>query len=129
MMNAEFFEISNACNLENNLDRECGSLFLKYKNTKPIVMILDTITPPDHTPVSNGSGVTGSTPGITTVSDTSKSEGNTTDTKLINTMLIENKNTIHGIMEEFVLVSNFLAFLLFANRIVFDFTCLKYEWN
>ncbi len=61
-------------------------------------MILEIITPPDHTPVSNGSGVTGSIPGILTVSDTKISAGNTTDMKLISTILIENRNTIHGIM-------------------------------
>ena len=73
-------------------------------------MILDTITPPDHTPVSNGSGVTGSIPGIITVSDTSINAGNTTDTKLISTILIENRKTIHGIIEfcaSFCLFSTF----------------------
>jgi len=128
-MNADFFEISNATNLPNKFDREFGSLFLKYKNAKTNVMIPDTITPPDHTPVSNGSGVTGSISGITTVSDTKINAGNTTDTKLINTMLIEKRKTIHGIIAEFV--PDFVCFVpfAFANRIVFDFTCLKYEWN
>jgi len=93
-----FFEISNANSLENNDAKKPGSLFLKYKNARPNVMILVMITPPDHTPVSNGSGVTGSTPGILIVSDTSISAGNITDTKLISTIQIENKNTIHGII-------------------------------
>ena len=97
-MNADFFENSKANTLENNLDRKFGSLFLKYKNARPNVMMLDMITPPDHIPVSNGSGVTCSNPGIVTVSDTRISAGNITDTKLINTILIENKNTIHGII-------------------------------
>ncbi len=74
-------------------------------------MILDAITPIDHTPVSNGSGVTGSIPGILTVSDTKISAGNTTDMKLISTILIENRNTIHGILVDFV--SEPVIFLLF----------------
>ncbi len=82
-------------------------------------MRLDTITPPDHTPVSNGSGVTGSTPGIITVSDTKINAGNTTDTKLIKTMLIEKRKTIHGIMVEFVRVSVFSALLPFAKIALF----------
>ena len=106
-MNADFFEISNATNFVNNFDRDFGSLFFKYKNAKPNVITLDIITPPDHTPVSNGSGVTGSTSGIVTVSDTSISAGNTTDTKLISTILIENRNTTHGIIVEFVFVKFF----------------------
>ena len=91
-------------------------------------MILDAITPPDHTPVSNGSGVTGSISGIITVLETKISAGNNTDTKLINTILIENKKTIHGIRVEYNFLSVFSVLFSFANRIVFDFTCLKYEW-
>jgi len=118
-MNADFFEISNSTNFENSLAREFGSLFLKYKNTKANVMMLDTITPPDHTPVSKGSGVTGSIPGITTVSETNISAGNITDTKLISTMLIENRKTIHGIIAEFVSDFVFSALLPLAKIILF----------
>jgi hypothetical protein len=78
-------------------------------------MILDRITLPDHTPVSKGSGVTGSIPGISGVLETRIRAGNITDTKLINTILIENKKTIHGIVEEFTLDSVFLGFLSFSN--------------
>ena len=60
-------------------------------------MILEIITPPDHTPVSNGSGVIGSIPGILIVSVAKINAGNTTDMKLISTILVENRNTIHGI--------------------------------
>ena len=114
-MNADFFEISNTHNLESNLVKEHGNLFLKYKNAKPNVMILDIITPPDHIPVSNGSGVTGSIPEITTVSDTSINAGKTTGTKLIKTMHIENRKTIHGIMVESAFDSVFLVFFSITN--------------
>ena len=90
-------------------------------------MTLVMITPLDHTPASNGSGVTGSTPGILMVSDTSISAGNITDTKLISTILIENRKTIHGIIVDFVLVSVFSALLPFAKCFVLDFSCLKFE--
>ena len=60
-------------------------------------MMLVAITPPDQTPVSNGFGVTGSIPGIFSVSETNNIAGNITDTKLINTIQSENKNTIQGI--------------------------------
>ena len=81
-------------------------------------MILEIITPADHTPVSNGSGVTDSIPGIFMVSDAKISAGNTTDVKLISTILNENRNTIHGIVE-FVPESVFSAFLCFAKIILF----------
>ena len=97
-MNDIFFEISNKNNLENNDERNSGSLFLKFKNTKQNIMILDTITPHDQTPVSKGSGVTGSIPGIFRVSDVRIRAGNITDVKLINTILIEKRKTIHGII-------------------------------
>jgi len=74
-------------------------------------MILEIITPPDHTPVSNGSGVTGSIPGIFVVSDAKISAGNTTDMKLISTIPIENRNTIHGIIE---FVPEYTASLFFC---------------
>ncbi len=61
----------------------------------PKIMMLVAITPPDHTPVSNGSGVTDSIPGILIVSDDNINAGKITDMKLINTMLIENRNTTH----------------------------------
>ena len=77
-------------------------------------MILEIITPPDHTPVSNGSGVTGSIPGILTVSDASINAGNITDMKLISTTDIENRKIIHGIMALFVPESVFLKFLSFT---------------
>jgi len=118
-MNADFFEISNANSLANNDAKNPGSLFLKYKNTKPNVMTLIMITPPDHTPVSNGSGVTGSIPGIITVSDTSIRAGNTTEVKLINTIQIETRKIIHGITVESVLVSVFSALLPFAKIVLF----------
>ena len=91
-------------------------------------MILEIITPPDHTPVSNGSGVIGSIPGIFMVSDAKISAGNITDIKLISTILIENRNTTHGIIPEFVPDSVFSAFLCFANPFDLDFGCLKFEW-
>ena len=78
-------------------------------------MILDAITLPDHTPVSNGSGVTGSIPGILMVSDAKISAGKITDMKLINTIPIENKKTIHGIMVLFVREALFLALFSFTN--------------
>ena len=81
-------------------------------------MMLEIITPPDQTPVSNGSGVTGSTPGILMVSDAKISAGNTTDMKLINTIPIENRKTIHGITPEFVPESVFSAFLCFAKIVL-----------
>jgi hypothetical protein len=42
--------------------------------------------------------VTGSIPGIFTVSETRIKAGNITDVKLINTILIEKRKTIHGII-------------------------------
>jgi len=89
-------------------------------------MMLEIITPTDHTPVSNGSGVTGSIPGIFMVSDTKINAGNTTDMKLISTIDIENRNTIHEIVE-FVPESAFSAFLCFTNPFDLDFGCLKFE--
>ena len=97
-------------------------------NRNDIVMNLNTTTPQYYTPVSNCSGVTGSIPGILTVSDTSISAGKTTDTKLIKTMLIENRKTIHGIMTEFTLDSVFSALLLFSNLFFLEFACLKSAW-
>ncbi|AFS81908.1 hypothetical protein NSED_00480 [Candidatus Nitrosopumilus sediminis] len=67
--------------------------------------MLVIITPPDQTPVSNGSGVIGCIPGILTVSEAKISAGNITEMKLISTIDMENKNTIHGIMVLFVLES------------------------
>ena len=63
-----------------------------------MVTILETITPPDQTPVSKGSGATGSIPGILTVSETKIRAGNITDTKLIKTTIIEKRKTINGII-------------------------------
>ena len=97
-MKADFFDNSNTNTLENKLARKFGSLFLKYKNANPNIMILVAITAPDQTPVSNGSGATDSNPGIVTVSDAKISAGKKTDTKLISTIEIENKKTIHGII-------------------------------
>ena len=51
-MNADFFEISNLNNLTNKDDKKLGSLFLKYKNAKPNVIMLTIITPSDQIPVS-----------------------------------------------------------------------------
>jgi hypothetical protein len=95
-MKATFFEISNENNFSNNNDRKLGSLFLKYKKTKPKVIMLAKMTPPDQTPVTKGSGITGSISGIFTVSETRIKAGNITDVKVINTILIENRNTIQG---------------------------------
>jgi len=105
VINAVFFEISKENNFVNNDKRKSGNFFRKYKNVNPKVMKDDTITPQDHTPGSKGSGVTGSIPGIFTVSETRINEGKTTEIKLTNTMPIENRNTIHGI----ALPSIFLA--------------------
>ena len=98
MINAVFFEISKENNFVNDESKIVGSFFLKYKNAKPNVMIPDAITPADHTPVSKGSGVTGSIPGIFTVSETRIKEGKITDTKEIKTIPIEKRNTIQGII-------------------------------
>ncbi len=104
-MNAIFFEISNENNLENNDERKYGNLFLKYKNARPNIMILDTITPHDQTPVSKGSGVTGSNPGIFTVSETRIKAGNITDVKLINTILIEKTTPAAGALYFWIVVT------------------------
>lgn len=90
------FDISNENTFSNNLDNGL-IFFLWWSNARPKIMTLATMTPPDQTPASNGSGVTGSIPGIFTVSDDNIRAGNTTDMKLINTIPIENRNTIHGI--------------------------------
>jgi len=58
-------------------------------------MTLAAITPPEREPVSKRLGVTGSIPGILRVSDTTIKAGKITVTKLIRTIEIENKNTIH----------------------------------
>ena len=80
--------------------------------------MFDIITPPDHTPVSYGSGVIGLTPGIFTVSDARINAGNITETKLISTMLIENRNTIHGNALGLVCDSDFLSFdILFCVKL------------
>jgi hypothetical protein len=60
--------------------------------------MLDVTTPPDHTPVSKGSGVTDAIPGMVTVLDARISAGKITETKLIRTILIEKRNTINGII-------------------------------
>ena len=120
-MNAIFFEISNANNLENNDDRNFGSLFLKYKNARPNIMILDTITPHDQTPVSKGSGVTGSIPGIFTVSETRIRAGNITDVKLINTILIEKRKTIQGIIWLFFTLVDLILFFLILSDVSIPF--------
>jgi len=73
-------------------------------------MMLHMITPPDHTPVSNGSGATGSIPGITKVSETRIRAGKITGTKLIRTIMIEKRNTIHGIMVEVLILSAVFSF-------------------
>ena len=70
-------------------------------------MMLVMITPPDQTPVSNGSGVTDCIPGMVTVSDARINAGNITEIKLIRTIPMENRNTTHGIM---VLVTDFVLF-------------------
>jgi len=96
-MKATFFEISNENNLSNKEDKDLGSLFFKYNAAKPIVTTLEMMTPPDQTPVSKGSGVIESIPGIFTVSEAKTKAGNITDAKLIKTILIEKRNTINGI--------------------------------
>ena len=78
-------------------------------------MILVTIVPPNHTPVSKGSGVTDCMPGILRVSDARIKAGKITEIKLINTMLIENRNTIHGTICDLVPESaSFCANLIFT---------------
>ena len=99
-MNAYFFDISKEKIFLKIDDRKFGSLFLKCRNTSAKITIFDIITPPDHTPVSQGSGVTGSIPGIFTVSDARINAGNITETKLITTIDMENRNTIHDIKFE-----------------------------
>jgi len=76
------------------------------------MMILVIITPPDQTPGSNGLGTTGFIPGIFTVSEARINAGKITETKLIRTIDMENRNTIQGTMSflEFVLDSCFLSF-------------------
>lgn len=100
------FDISNENIFSNSLDN-VGIFFLWWSNTKPNIMILDIIMPPDQTPISNGSGVTGFTSGMITVSDAKIKAGNITEMKLINTIPIENRNTIHGIIDDFLLESIF----------------------
>ena len=90
------------------------------------IITLVIMTPIDQIPVSYGSGVTGFTPGMVTVSDDRISAGKITDMKLISTILVENRKTIHG-MILFVPESVFLALLSFANPFVLDFGCLKFE--
>ncbi|WP_148702329.1 hypothetical protein [Nitrosopumilus piranensis] len=94
MINVFFFEISNANNLFNSYEIGLGNLFLKYKNSRPKIIIFEIIITPDHTPISYGFGVTDSIPGISIVFDSGIKAGNITETKLIKTMLIENTNTV-----------------------------------
>ena len=96
--NAVFFDISKVNIFKNKTERKFGSFCLKYKNAKPKVITPEITTPNDHTPGSKGSGVTGLIPGITAVSDTKIKAGKITETKLIKTILIENKKTIQGII-------------------------------
>ncbi len=84
----------------------------------PKIMILVAITPPDHAPVSNGSGATDSIPGIIIVSDDNTNAGKITDTKLISTIDMENRNTIHGIIVLFVPESVLLSFFCFIKHIL-----------
>ena len=81
-------------------------------------MMLVAITPPDHTPVSNGSGATDSIPGILIVSDDNINAGKITDTKLISTIDMENRNTLHGIIVLFVSEFVLLFFFCFIKRIL-----------
>ena len=98
-----FFEISNANNFFNVFNITMGNLFVKYKNVKPNTMTLDIINPADQIPNSQGFGVTDSISGIITVFETRISAGKTTDTKLINTMVMENKKIIQEIDFELVI--------------------------
>lgn len=88
----------------------------------------DIIMPIDHTPNSNRSGVIMSIPGICTVTGDNIRAGKITEIKLINTMLIENRNTIHGIIWGFVYDFVFSTFLSFVTILILNFSCLKFEW-
>ena len=103
-----FFDISNEKIFSNNFDSVL-IFFLWCKNARLKIITLDAITPPDHTPVSNGSGVTDSISGIRVVSDARISAGKITDMKLISTIDMENKKTIQGIdlLFELFFASNF----------------------
>jgi len=115
-------EISNVNNFLKNDERNSGSLFLKYKNARPNVMKLDRITPTDQTPVSKGSGVTGSIPGIFSVSETRIMAGKITEVKLIKTMLIEKRKTIHGMICLFFGFSEFISvFSILSEILIFSF--------
>ena len=123
---ATFFDISNENIFWNNLDSD-GIFFLWWRNAKPNIMMLDNMTPPDQTPDSNGSGVIGGTPGILTVSDARINAGKITEMKLISTIDMENRNTIHGIIVFFVPESRFLGLFSFSNLFVHNHTCLKFK--
>jgi len=60
--------------------------------------------PPDHTPSSSGSGITDFMPGMVIVFDVEINAGKITETKLISTIDMENKKTIHEITAEFILL-------------------------
>ncbi len=117
-MKATFFEISNTNIFFNAFDIDIGSLFLKNKNVKPNIIKFEKINPTDHIPGSYGFGVTDSVSGIITVFETRISAGKITDTKLINTIVIENKKTAQEInceLEEDSVWLLFNVFLIFLN--------------
>jgi hypothetical protein len=97
MIRAVFFDISKLNNFSNNFDND-GIFFLWWSSARPNSIMLDVTTPPDHTPVSKGSGVTDAIPGMVAVLDAMISAGKITETKLIRTILIEKRNTINGII-------------------------------
>lgn len=87
------------------------------------IIAFDIINDPAQTPISNGSGDVSITPGIWD-SDDIRIAGNTTETRLISTIPIENKNTIHGMI---LLVSVFLSFFCFTKRNFSSHACIKSE--
>jgi len=89
------------------------------------IIIFTAINGPAQTPTSNESGDVPMIPGICD-SDDKMMAGNTTETKLINTIPIENKNTIHG-MILFVPVSVFLSFFCFIKRDFSSHAFIKFE--
>ena len=111
MINDTFFDISKENTFSNIFD-SVGIFFLWWSNARENIMILAAIVAPDQTPVSNGSGVTGCIPGMVTVSDARIRAGNITEMKLVNTIDIENRNTIHE-MVLFVPESLLLSILIF----------------
>ncbi len=109
-MNAIFFETSKSKTSWINFEIRAGSLFLKYANPIPRRIKFIIINGAARAPSSHGL-IEAVTIGLT---DLTINAGNTTETKLINTMVIVNRKIIQRMIivpsRSWILLDNLLSY-------------------